>query len=456
MMNARQAAILSVLDWGRKGVLVKDALERRLEGTSPRERGLAEELALGSVRRRLSLDCAIGAFSTRPVQSLDAPVRQILRQGLYQLYFLDRIPQHAIVDESVKLANWLAGRSSGGFVNAVLRTACRAFEGKHEGRPEPEKMRASLYVPGGRYADVGSLVVPTDDRPSVLAAFYSCPAWLVAKLAAQLADSLEDILTWAAEHPHICVRLNRLMPAREPEVVFAGAEIVSRGELDGAFVISPKMPLPEMPGFGSGMFTIQDESAQVVSGMLAPHPGERVLDLCAAPGTKTTHLAELSGGEAEIVACDSDGSRLQQVAANATRLGLKSIRTVLCDGAAPPGEFKDAFDAVLVDAPCSNTGAMNRRVEARWRLSPGALAGLAEKQLRLLRGGASCVRPGGRLVYSTCSLLREENGEVVRKFTAGGSFGQTDERLVLPVTGARDGGYVAVLERTPAPPRPCG
>ena len=180
--------------------------------------------------------------------------------------------------------------------------------------------------------------------------------------------------------------------------------------------------------------------------MLRPARGERVLDLCAAPGTKTTHLAELADDAAEIVACDADPSRLQSVAAGVERIGLGSVRTVLCDGTRPPEDLLGAFDAVLVDAPCSNTGAMNRRAEARWRLSPEALRELAEKQQMLLRGGGRCLRPGGRLVYSTCSLLREENEEIVRGLLDEGRFGLAEERLTLPVRGARDGGYAAVLE----------
>jgi 16S rRNA (cytosine967-C5)-methyltransferase len=362
---------------------------RRLQ-LDPRERALATRLAYGTVQRRATLDALIEALSGRPVARLDAPVLAALRLGAFQLVFLDRVPAHAAVAESVELAK---SASPGGarLVNAVLRRAAR------EGRAWLAVLRA--------------------DTPAAAALRHSHPEWVAA-------------LWWDAFGPDAARAL--MAAGNEPAEPAVRANTLrgTAGELRAALPV-PSHPAPGLPEglvldapfdvFGSplwaeGRLMPQSRAAMTVSRLLGPRPGERVLDLCAAPGGKTTHLAALMAGRGEIVAVERHPGRADALRRTVARMAAGNV-TVRTGDAAVPQE-RAAYDRVLVDPPCSDLGTLAARPDARWRKHAGQPEELARLQAAILRAGAAALCPGGTLVYSTCTISPTENERVVDAFLA--------------------------------------
>jgi 16S rRNA (cytosine967-C5)-methyltransferase len=372
------------------------ALDRA--GLSPPERGLATELVYGVVRRRLTLDWVLGQFSARPVASLAPWVRNLLRLSLYQLLYLSRIPAGAACHAAVDLAKERGHRGVAGFVNAVLRNFLRGREGL--AWPDPEAEPAKY-----------------------LAVRESHPEWLIEQWLWRLGFS-ETAGLLAANNvpPPVTLRVNRRRTAREE--LLAGlaqrgiAAEASRWTPEGIVLRAPGGAVEELPELARGLAQVQDEASQLVAHLVAPEPGERVLDAAAAPGGKTTHLAELMDDQGEVRALDVYPAKLNLIRENAGRLGLSIVRAEAGDALAV-GEaegFRGAFDRVLLDAPCSGLGVLRRRPDARWRKQAQDVAVLSAQQRRLIRSVAAAVRPGGRLVYSTCSTEPEEGEAVVEDF----------------------------------------
>lgn len=363
-------------------MFVDDALERhRGAGLSRRDRALLTTLVYGVTRWKRQLDWLID----RCAQRVEPLIRQHLRVALFQIRHLDRIPRHAAVNEAVELAKGVS-RKSAGFVNAVLRKA----------------------------SDL--------ELPNTTGIQTSHPDWLVERWRAAFHRGRDFKAVLEADNAILPVtaRINRLKVPKGPEM------------------IEPEGDPAADERFLKGEFTIQDETSMKVAPWLAPKAGERVLDLCAAPGGKTTHLAELMGGKGLVVAVDLP-SRLPLVAEAARRLGLANIECLAGDGATIA--FRKPFDAILVDAPCSNTGVIARRPDVRWRLREADIAGAVVIQRRLLENAVRLLRPGGRLVYSTCSLEPEENRIDVPGLKL------VREELTLP-TDKHSGGYQALATST--------
>jgi 16S rRNA (cytosine967-C5)-methyltransferase len=459
---ARAAALNATLLARKRGLTLNQALEQvaAAEDLSDRDRRLAEEIACGTVRHRASLDSVLAEVSNIPLEKLQTAVLEALRGAVYQTFYLERIPEHAAVNEAVRLARSFGRGRAAGFANAVLRAALKLRAGRHRGTsPRP---RASLYFRNDQVILLSRDLLPDPelDRAAWLAVHYSYPRWLVDRLLDEHGKSAaESVLKWGNEIPHTGARVNRLrcdmakLAGADPGdlcahgAVFAGCSLVRPGPVPGCYLIGPERNVGALPGIRDGLFSVQDPAQQRAAELLAPRPGEKILDLCAAPGGKTGHLAEISADRAEILACDPDGQRLELVAEAARRLGLSSVRTRRLRVPPLPTDLAAGFHAVLVDVPCSNTGAMNRRVESRWRARAEAVARMSEAQRSILTAGAEALRPGGRLVYATCSLLGAENGEVVRAvLESRPGLRLAKEELTLPKRGSSDGGYVALLE----------
>jgi 16S rRNA (cytosine967-C5)-methyltransferase len=407
-------------------------------GLETRERAFATQLVYGAVQRVRTLDHVAGALARRPAEQLDPPVRAALRLGLQQILFLDRVPAHAAVGASVELVKADAPRAAG-LVNAVLRRAAERgetlLEGLDDGTPEGAALARS-------YPD------------------WVARAW-TASYGAQTARELMDAGNRPAE---ATLRANTLRTT--PEALAAELPVAARPApgppLPEALVLDAPFDAFRSPLWEAGAFMPQSRAAMAVSRVLAPAAGDRVLDLCAAPGGKTTHLAALLGGDGEVVAVEVHPGRADALRRTAERMGAGTVRVACADAAA--WDEPDAYDRVLVDPPCSDLGTLAARPDARWRKTGRQVERLRALQGQILRAGARAVRPGGVLVYSTCTISPAENERQIAAFLAEApGFALEDPgddwRLwqhpgvplalqTLPHRDRTDGFFIARLRRT--------
>ncbi len=419
---------LRILQRAAGGDFVENRLEAALARTrlSPPDRHLCQELAYGIVRWQATLDWLIARKTQARAQK--PMLQNLLRLGLYQIFWLDRIPDHAAVHETVELARQSGYHSQAGFINAVLRGYLR----------ESDATRRLL-------ADLKTA------QPHL---GYSHPEWLVARWQKRWgADRAAQLMEWNNTPPKTFARVNTLKADpgkllaqwRDEHVEY---DFIRRDWLEENLVFELKSypPLSRLPSFQQGLFYMQDPSTLLAVRELDPQPGESVLDLCAAPGGKLTFIAQLMRNEGRLVAHEATPERLRLVEENCARLGVTCVQTVLPSTLNP--QPSTLFDRILIDAPCSNTGVMRRRVDLRWRIRLEEIGRLRAAQLDLLRQAASLLKPGGTLVYSTCSLEPEENGEVVDEFLGGhADFKLERTRELLPFVEGVDGTYVARLSR---------
>ncbi|MUL35657.1 16S rRNA (cytosine(967)-C(5))-methyltransferase [Gloeocapsopsis dulcis] len=445
MDNPRQLAFIALRSVQR-GAYADVALDRILRQTdlSSVDRRLVTELVYGSVRRQRSLDALIDQLAKKKAQQQPPDLRIILHLGLYQLRYLDHIPDAAAVNSTVELAkkNGFSGLAS--FVNGFLRQYLRLASG---GDP--------LELPDNPVERLGTL--------------HSYPDWIIEVWLEQFGyQETEQLCEWLNKPPAIDLRINPLRASLE-KVVAALQEIgvnISRiANLPQALrFTSSTGAIEKLPGFDAGWWTVQDSSAQLVSHILDPQPGEVVIDACAAPGGKTTHIAELMQDTGTIWACDRTVSRLKKLQQNIARLQLKSIQ--ICTGDSRNlTQFTSVADRVLLDAPCSGLGTLHRHADARWRQTPTTVAELVVLQTELLTHVATWVKPGGILIYATCTLHPQENEAIVQDFLthhphwrierpAANSIGvpyatTAGWMKVLPHHQAMDGFFIVRLQKEP-------
>ncbi|MFC2075799.1 16S rRNA (cytosine(967)-C(5))-methyltransferase RsmB [candidate division KSB1 bacterium] len=395
-----------------------DRIQRGL--TERRDRALFLELVNGVLRLRLRLDAELKPLIDRQFAELSPLVVNVLRLGLYQLRFLDRVPAYAVVNESVAAVRALGQPGAAGLVNAVLR---RAAAGEVFTPPEFER-----------------------DPVEHLSVNWSHPSWLVERwLKRWGAKTVRRLLEADNRRPGVTVRVNRLRTDAEDlarRFQEAGLEI-QKGRLSDQFLrLRPEGAVESLPGYDLGHFQVQDEGAGMVARIIDPKPGEVVVDLCAAPGGKAGFTAELMGDNGLVIALDVNRSRLGYVRRNAARLGIGAIKPVLADGRRLPVM---AADRVLVDVPCTGTGTLARRPDLRWRKGLEDIDRLVRLQSELLESGAGLLSPGGILVYATCSLETEENEGVVEDFLIRHpEFKLELNENILPAGSVRGGKYFFV------------
>jgi 16S rRNA (cytosine967-C5)-methyltransferase len=396
------------------------AEERGLAG---RDRAQAQRLAYGAIQRRATADAAIERLAERSTRLLDPPVLAALRLGLYELLFADATPDHAAVDQAVELVKGTDAAHAAGFVNAVLRRAAR----------EREALRGAL--------------LEDDSTPEAAAVAHSAPLWLARMWWRELgAEAARSLLAAANEPAEVAMRVSRV----PGEALAASREaMLARLAEAGVEGRAPSAPWPLAPPesivvcgrlgevvgelVAAGELTPQSRASAAVVEVLDPRPGEHVLDLCAGPGTKTGAIGARIEDRGEIVAVEVDPARAEETAAQARRLGLHAVTVIEAD-ATEPG-IAPGFDRVLLDAPCSDLGALSSRPDARWRKSPRAIERLAEVQDAALRNAAAVLAPGGTLVYSTCTISRRENEERVAALLLAAGSGEVPE-LELDDLGA--------------------
>lgn len=413
MDKARALAMRVLYAVHEEGAYANVALAEALRGArlGDMDRRFATELVYGAVKAGETLDWILARYASRPLEKMPPYVRAALRLGIFQLFFLDKIPAAAVCNESAELMKRYGHAGTVRFVNAVLRAAAR----------EPERAR-----------------FPEEDAALRLALSAQHPLWLVRRWIRLFGrEETERLCAFDNLPAVLSLRANTLRTTREALL----ARLAAEGAEARASVWSPEGllctahgALDAFPPLREGLCQAQDESSMQVAHVLAPKPGEFILDLCSAPGGKTTHIAALMKNEGRVLALDIYEKKLARVAENAKRLGVSIVETRCLDGRRAGDSYPEAANRVLVDAPCSGLGVLRRRPDARWRKSEREIAKLPALQGALLESAARAVRRGGVLVYSTCTMEPAENERVVRAFLAAhGEFSLEPAGAYLPV-----------------------
>jgi 16S rRNA (cytosine967-C5)-methyltransferase len=385
-----------------QGAYADRALQTEARSLDARDRALAMRLAFGAIQRRATLDHLIERLAGRPVGKLDAPLLAALRLGLYEMLYTSGAPDRAVVADAVELAKLHGPRAAHGLVNAVLRRAAREGAG----------------------ALLGDL---RDDTPEQAAVMHSHPEWIVRLWWEELGPQEARALLAADNDPgELALRVNTLVadPGKVGQVL--GTPLHTDPELPEALVLDGPFDLHSSEAWRSGAVIAQSRAAMLVARALGPKPGERVLDLCAAPGGKSTHLAALMGDEGEVLAVERNPARASALQETARRLHAGSVRVDLADAASPRREGQ-VFDRVLVDPPCSGLGTLQSRPDLRWRVTPEHVGEMTRIQAQVLAAGAAALRPGGVLVYSTCTISPTENEQQIERFLNGNSGFELDD-----------------------------
>ncbi|MEG4572847.1 16S rRNA (cytosine(967)-C(5))-methyltransferase [Microcoleus sp. N3A4] len=494
MQNPRQIAFLALREVHRRGAFADAALDRAFSNSqlNDLDRRLVTELVYGSVRRMRSIDFIIDKLATKKSSQQPPELRTILHLGLYQLQYLNHIPPSAAVNTTVQLAkeNGFSGLSS--FVNGLLREYTRLtpptppwqggaksvpnfpHQAEAKGVPnspqqpetkttsnsppyqggaksvansqhQPETKTTSNSPPyqGGAGGGFNSLQLP-ENLVERLGILHSFPDWLVKLWIEQIGEiETEQLCEWFNQSPTIDLRINPLKSSiAEIEAAFKTHKISTSRipHLPQALRLNGSIgAIQNLPGYSEGWWTIQDSSAQLVTHLLGPQPGETIIDACAAPGGKTTHSAELMQDTGTIHACDKTASRLKKLKENADRLQMKSIKIHTGDSRHFP-EFVNLADRVLLDAPCSGLGTLHRRADARWRHTPENIQTQSQLQSELLANAATFVKSGGVLVYATCTIHPLENETVIRSFLDSNPHWQIEPPTIdLPVQPSPEG-----------------
>lgn len=407
--NPRQLAFLA-LRAIQKGAFADVALDKTLQQAdlnSP-DRRLLTELVYGTIRRQRTLDALIDQLGKKKSHQQPPDLRLLLHLGLYQLCYLSHVPPSAAVNTTVELAKQNGFAKLAGVVNGLLRQYSRLVESESDPLELPNTVAQRLGI------------------------FHSYPDWIVDVWLEQFGEAeTEQLCKWMNQPPAIDLRVNLLKTTIEQveiAMTAAGIQVKRVPPLPQALRLVENVgSIQDLPGFREGWWVVQDCSAQLVSYLLDPQPGETIIDACAAPGGKTTHIAELMGDEGTTYACDKTASRLKKLEQNRDRLGLNSIKIRIGDSRTFT-DFVGQGDRVLVDAPCSGLGTLHRHADARWRQTPDTVTELAQLQFEILEQAASWVKPNGVLVYATCTLNPAENEQVIERFLANYSQWQ----LVAP------------------------
>lgn len=429
--NARDMALEVLYAVLEEGAYSNIALNRVLEKYQPEkiDRGFITELAYGTLRTLNTLDWVLAQFLKQPIGKLPARIINILRMGVYQILYMAKVPDSAACNESANLARTYGHAGTVKLVNGVLRNVVRSKD---------------------------QLPYPDIDKDPVkgISVRYSHPEWLVARWVEEYGVSDTEKLCRANnEIPPNAVRTNTLKTSREElQQTLSGEGIDSR---EGRFapetlVIDGFKSMGALAAHQTGLFMVQDESSTLVGHAVNPLPGGLVIDACSAPGGKSTHIAQLMKNTGRIISCDVHPHKIKLIEENAARLGINIIEPVVLDASDLDRHCPEKADYILVDAPCSGLGVLRRRPEIRWRKQPGEITELQKLQLQLLLSAGSCLKDGGILVYSTCTITHEENIDVVdqflqqcREFVLNSLVGHLPEGLLqMPGTETMSKGYI--------------
>ena len=433
MINTRQSAFEALLKTEKEGAYSNIALDLLLSksGYDTRDRAFVSNLFYGVIERKLTLDYQLGLYTAKPVNKMKADLLTILRLGAYQLLFMDKVPSSAAVNESVNLAKKNGLSHASGLVNAVLRKI-----------------------------DKNGLVLPSEEKYSeYLSVKYSCPQWLINKWVKEYGKvAAEGVLAHSLGACKTYIRVNNTLLSADKLIEELKAESImaeKTGIENCLEIILNGRGVESLESFKKGYFHVQDAACQLCAASLKVKPGDRVFDLCAAPGGKTYTIAEIMNGEGEVLSFDIHPHRVELISKGAQRLALKSVKAMVGDACAFNEDLGQA-DAVLCDVPCSGFGIIGRKPEIKYK-DPDEVKALPALQLEILQNGAKYVKKGGRLVYSTCTLSMSENEKVCKRFLEAVSdfeavspFGDENKEgfaTLFPHINDTDGFFIACFER---------
>lgn len=442
MKTGREIALQVLKEIDENDAYANIALSHALEQyrPAPQERRLATELVYGTTKARNTLDWVIGEFASRPLAKMTVWVRNVLRMGVYQLLYLERIPPSAACNEAVNLTKRYGHPGTAKFVNGILRTIAR--------------QKTELRFPDAQEVPVQHIALR-----------FSHPVWMVERWLARFGvEETIKLCKTNNETPALSVRTNTLKVTRtglKEKLTTDGLLVEESRWTPEGLIIDGFSALGQLAALQEGLFQVQDESSMLVAHVLDPQPGEFIIDACGAPGGKTTHIAQKMHNQGRVLSVDIHAHKLRLTMENCRRLGVGIVETKAMDARHLHGQFSLQADRVLVDAPCSGLGVLRRKPDARWRKAPAMLVELPALQQAILASAAQCVKPGGVLVYSTCTIEAEENQEVVRAFLAAerefslesaGKFlpvAQPVEMVQLyPQQDGVDGFFIARMKRT--------
>jgi 16S rRNA (cytosine967-C5)-methyltransferase len=466
--NGARAIAMEVLNrFDSKRNYVGPILNKLLHKTEEKQQ--ATDLVFGTIRNRSAIDTVIATFSGRPIKRIPNKLLNIIRIGTYELIYSPATTQYAIVNEAVENAKTVAGAPAKrepnkqvGFVNAVLRQITRHITNRQTELTQTNMRTTLPQTPSaGCEFDTYFLPDPESSLADYLSTAFSLPRWLVNDWLGEFGfEKTRQICFASNRRPSIYIRPNTLKTTTQQL-----AEKFRQVNIDFELLIDESMiklksprAITQLPGFADGLFTVQDITASQPVRLLNPQPGWTILDLCAAPGVKATQLAEATGDSATIIATDIDAARLKKTEENTARLGITSVSVVAYEELFEKSQIEirnskisevGPFDVVLLDVPCSNTGVLAKRVETRYRISPSAIKELTKIQSELLGTAAQMLKPQGKICYSTCSIQKDENSELVKHFLQKNrDFKLESEKLILPSAEGldHDGGYVAIIK----------
>jgi 16S rRNA (cytosine967-C5)-methyltransferase len=450
-LTARQVAVEALTRFDRDQADLQQHLHDLLNRTD--QRAQATDLVYGVVRNRTLLDHILLQISEVDPRRVPRRLMNLLRVGAYEWIYAPQTAEYAIVDEAARLAGLGGGRKQVGFVNAVLRNLGRAIENRSVAGTSADPCRCVPQSPAaGCLFRQPVLPDPTEMSAEYFSLAFSLPLWIAQEWVTDHGTEIaRKICLGSNRRPGVFLQPNPLKTTPQAlldRLIQFGMDC--RMTSEGQIQLHPGHRVNDLPGFQEGWFHVLDPSSTKPIKLLDPQPGETILDLCAAPGGKTALMAEQMNNRGTIYATDVDPQRLALVRENCQRLGVEIVKIYREPSELPKGI---QFDAVLADVPCSNSGVMARRCEVRYRITPQAVKNLASTQYTILKKAAAMVRPGGRLVYSTCSILTEENHRLIERSLGHHSdYSLARDLLTLPrpesaETDEMDGGFAALLAR---------
>lgn len=427
---ARNTALKILYDIYEKKAYSNVALNKGLSATAELtalDRGFVTELVYGTLKYTLTFDWLIAQYSKVKFKKISKWILVILRMGLYQIFFMDKVPHSAACNESVKLAEHYGHQGSKGFVNGILRTVVRQTEGNIENVKFPS-----------------------------MAERYGYPAWMVDMLAEDYGgETVEQMLQAYGEPARFSIRTNRLKCTREQlleRLEESGIRATASSLTEDGILLEKPSDVTKVPGFAEGWFYVQGESSMLVGQIANPAPGSKVLDLCSAPGGKATHMAEKMQNQGQVIAGDIYPAKLEKIAESTRRLGITILETRLQDASQLVKNYEEQFDCVVADVPCSGLGILRKKPEIRLHRTEKEIQELLPLQQKILDYAARYVKPGGTLIYSTCSVLKRENEAQVAAFLTKHKFfslcREESPMTILPQTDGSDGFFIAKMKRS--------